>query len=219
MKLDKKKLTAWVGAAVITLLTPLAHALPTEFVDCGTFECSDPVSGSAWSFGGAALVSASLVNKVHSPTHSAYISSDGTATLTQDVGSLDVPGQAYLYSFWLNVIGSLGSDFTVTLGGRNLLSSSISTIDSPVDGWVQYHAAYDDTFFADGVFTFSNETVAGTTPSSKVFIDDVSVIQFDRVCVPGTPGCGGPTLPEPGTLFLVGAALAAVAAVRRKAKA
>lgn len=90
---------------------------------------------------------------------------------------------------------------------------AISTPGNSGGEWVEYSGEFSGPAGAIIGIDFFVERI-GTSPLGDLFLDDVSIIE--KACTPGDPGCGGTTVPEPGSLLLVGAALAAVAIVRRR---
>ena len=120
------------------------------------------------------------------------------------------------YLFQFSTSGSVPTQLNVALLDLGTSQDLVSglTNGTAVSGWTPHYAVV--SLDADLSLRFSLDTQR--VPFS-FFIDDVG---FTR-CDPNAASCipGGPTnnTPEPGTLLLVGAALAAGAAVRRKAKA
>ena len=193
MKLKISKLKIWMGAIAFSALAPLAHA---GFVADGTFELGSHLNGwtsspnpSTQTCFGVQPIGPSAG---HSSNFSAHFGCEGgSATLSATLG---ISPFGYNVDYWvlLSNIG-VGSSFSANLDtvGPGILE--IAT------GWTHFTG----TWLAanSGNLTFTLNAGIGT---SDVFLDDVRVVAKTS------------TVPEPGTLALVGLALAGVGVLRRR---
>lgn len=223
-----------IGAVAIAVAMPLAHADYT-FANGGFQGASD---GAPWVFSDPNVNANNPVStalKVVSPGRTSskalqfksvietnLFSGTAKQDFTIDINGNDDSGY-YLFEFWTKA--DPFSIFSVSLtaaglNGRDEYLPSISAFSKgEADGWTSYSAvigSLDNDFTLE--FTFG---AAQTRTPVTFLLDDVSftacpsLASPDNCLVMAPPG----TVPEPGTLFLVGAALAAGAAVRRKVKA
>ena len=193
MKLGMKKLTAYIGALAIAILAPLAHA--KDSVTNRGFESGD----ADWSVTGNANAG-NTITPLDGALSMEFLAVDGnlSGTIHQDLDLANPFG--YTIDFFLSG-GTIGFSF----GSLNF--SDLDLVDTTVvDGndWVHYQGKIGNVGAATLAFSFSPSSAASR------FLDDVSVAA--NAC---TANCGG-NVPEPGTLLLVGAALAAAATVRRR---
>lgn len=235
MKIEIRRLTKWIGAIAVAAVMPLAHASLT--FSNGGFEGGL----SPWAFLPALpltnvqIVSGGNISSGHSLSFNST-NHDGTsfiASAQQDFGSVGV--DTYVFQFWTK--GIVPSQFSASLfdvgstcNPLNLNLCSPLSFSSPlsagneVSGWTPYTTTIilPD---ADVALLFSVDTsgVGGGSAPFNFNVDDVTFVSTaDCVRDPTLPGCsanGGGTVPEPGSLFLVGAALAGLAIVRRKKQA
>lgn len=200
MKLGMKTLVACIGALSIAALVPFAHAAP--IVTNGGFEAGNPPWGPT---GDASVVSVS-----DTPAHPArlglqsmgFVPSPDPSSFHSGTASQSVTGlnslSTYQLDFYLN--GDT-TGFGFSFGPFSSLAGLSFEPDPDVDpAWTHYFGTFDS--ISSGTLLFTSGAGA------EVFLDDVSIN-----CV-GT--CSGTNVPEPGTLLLVGAALAAAATVRRR---
>ena len=202
MKLTTRILTRWATAMVVAVLAPLAHA---AIVTNGDFE-SGLTGWTVTTTGtktqcsvGAALGGffglAATVNCEHGQK----------ATLGQTLGTTS--GFDYDILFWLK--DGTGNTLSV-LWGTDILSLGVFSIGAKLNGFTPYSITRPATG-ASTLLEFDFDFTRATT-TSTAFLDSVSVDQgacsVGQVCA----------VPEPGSLLLVGAALAAGAAASRKKK-
>lgn len=150
----------------------------TSWVTGGNFEDTSVVSGAFYVFTGAQEGSSYAVL---GPV-------GGDATLSQTIA--DSVG-SYTFSFWVNAVGDVPSDFSASWNGTKMLG-----LTNPDTGnvWTQYSYS---------VVGSGSDTV------SFAFADDPAYIALDNISV----GSGSAT-PEPSTFGLLAGALVALA-VRR----
>ena len=190
MKHTTRTIKQWIGALAIAALAPAA--LAGAFTN-GGFEAGD----IPWNPSGNAFV-------------------DGTTPRT---GSLSlefrlVEGTAGSASQAFDGLGSLSS-YHVSFYIKGDATGFVFTVDGLTKSLLANAASFtlvDGDFLADaaGAATMSL-SIAGAT--GNLFVDDISITQN---CSPANP-CNN--VPEPGSLLLVGAALAAGALVRRRKQA
>jgi hypothetical protein len=226
MKLKMNLLGQWIGAVAIAAVMPLAHANYT--FSNGGFEAR----GTPWEFdtnGVATVVSTgartgnnALQFKNTTTTDGSFFS--GMATQMFSINSdatigtgVDNSGR-YLFEFWTK--GDPLDIFSVTLNDQNgdLLTSGLTK--GQAGDWTSYSAVV--VLDADYTLKFDFGNVGEVGPPTKqpapftLLLDDISF----TACT--STNCLGPQppvdMPEPGSLFLVGAALAGLAAVRRKVR-
>ena len=189
MKTLPNSFSAWICGIGLAALVPFANATP---LTNGGFE--PDLTG--WTPTVSSVIcDVSPQDTAHGGLWSAGLgcSSPGVATLSQTFDT-SVPSSL---DFWLRLgVGTPLTDFSADLnGGGFSLDGSVT----PVNGFSLYHSL-GTLLLTPNVLTFTFKRGMGeTTPFSGVFIDDVAQ-----------------SVPEPGTLMLVGAALACGALVRRK---
>ena len=185
-----KKLITTLGAFAIVLLAPIAQALPVNLVSDPSFEDF----GSGWTFTGQAATSDLKFYDGHqSMTVVATPPDHGKGTAEQTVALNSA--LSYLLDFY--VFGGSTSDFSgfsVSFGSQTLATfGKESGALNPE--WTHFSTTFTGNSGGSLIFKFDR---AGDN-----FLDLVSVTSPVNV-------------PEPGSLFLVGAALAAGAMFRRK---
>lgn len=230
MKLEITRLTKWMLAIAVTAAMPLAHAFAT--FSNGGFEAGD----SPWTFAPAAVVGITPATGNITPGHSlhfkdAVVGNDlhrtfsGSATQTFTFDGTEAGN--YHFEFWTK--GRLPSQpstvpllspFVVSIVDFAALSFTLGSGSANPGGWTPYFGNVELNV-GDHTLSFMVDASALGGTAFDFNIDDVSFTKNPTFCDPANPACGGGpgNVPEPGTLFLLGAALAAGAAVRRKTKA
>ena len=206
MKLGMKTLVACIGALSIAALVPFAHAAP--IVTNGGFEAGNPPWGPTGD--------ASVVSVFDTPGHPArqgdqsmgFIPSLDANGSHSGTASQSVAGLNSLFTYQLDfyLFGDI-TGFGFSFGPISNLTNLSSEPDPVVDpDWTHYFTTFNGV--SSGTLLFTSGV------DREVFLDDVSLncIQNCTVVDPGT------NVPEPGTLVLVGAALAASALVRRRSQ-
>ena len=187
MKTLPNSFSAWICGIGLAALVPFANATP---LTNGGFE--PDLTGWTPSFVSCDVSPQTIA---HGGSGSAGLgcSSPGVATLSQTFDT-SVPSSL---DFWLRLgVGTPLTDFSADLNGGGF---SLDGFVAPVNGFSLYHSL-GTLLPTANVLTFTFKRGTGeTTLFSGVFIDDVAQ-----------------SVPEPGTLMLVGAALACGALVRRK---
>lgn len=208
MKITMKSLKFLLAVAGVVALVPLASA---NIVANGTIDGN----GSPWDLsfgatfspddrGGSAGSGSILFPAVCTAADGCKI--DGFAF--QTFAPLTNPA-GYDFSFWAK--GSLPSAFHADLWNGSTEISLLSGSAPVVGGWAHYSGVVADGNSSTEIDFGFLALLRGNV--GDIFIDDVELVA--RQCVPGTRGCGN-NVPEPGSLLLVGAALAAVATIRRR---
>ena len=199
MKTVSKSFIAAISGIAIALLAPFAHA----DVQNGGFETLPPLTLWTVASGGFCSVSVSTAAlDAHGGNNSAAFSCPivGFASLTQ---TFDAPASSTL-EFWLRLEGTaVLADLSVILNGAN--GFSLDAVGG-ANNFSLYHANGSPNASGTGnqlTFTFSKSLAEAVCGISGVNLDDVNAR-------------GPQSVPEPGTLMLVGAALAWGALFRRR---
>ena len=203
MKLKTNKLSAWLAALAFVVLAPMAQAVP--IVTNGEFD-TDLSDWSAAGTVGAPVHTASENRPGGTGGAAEFGYTDEGLVLKQFIGSLNE--LQYTIDFYLkSLIAFVGFpsgfvpsvDGVLDVNGDPVALFSIALTANPVGGdWTHYYGTFSGVDEFTLVFSF-------TTPDSNddnftVYLDGVSITQ----------------VPEPGSLALVGLALAGIAVVRRR---
>lgn len=222
MKLSTRTLVAWVGAMAIAVMAPLAHA---EEIVNGGFEDGLGSSLSGWTSSTDVLIVDSVARTGSKSAEFPY--SNGASSLSQAELYID-SAVIYDFEFYLRLdvlpcatapttgcfATDPGADFAAVLGGGSPLALSHAASGG---GWVRYFAIFTGIGTANPVDVADTISLVFTyTPSSDfdMRLDDVSLscarTNCERQVTNPNP------MPEPGTLLLLGVALAAGALVKRR---
>jgi len=237
MILTMKKMTACIGVLAFAALTPFAKADPVNLVAYSGFEGkSAPVDVSAptaaWNPTGGAEVVLFQDNEVRTGDFSLKFLSLRDAAGEKKAQQNVTLNSLLTYRLDFHLFGTKITDFNGfafssgllavfgasetlrTFGLEDLMSETgldANEEELDVPGWTH--------FFLDGITVSGakmTEPIAFSSNGSIIiFLDDVSLICTSENCKLGPP----PTnVPEPGTLLLVGAALAAAGVTARRRK-
>lgn len=172
-------------------------------------------------FGGEKIISDNATspypNADKSSSHAAYFYDDtGLDKLTQ---SFTLAAGTYKagFDFYINTPGAAnnnGFTFNSTVAGVSVLSMTIP--NGPLSGtgnsiqakWI--HVSANFTVLSAGTYTYEFTFQGNGATAKDVTVDNVYVITPSTL--PGT----GTVIPEPGSIALLGAALAAFTAARRR---
>jgi hypothetical protein len=179
-----------LGAAVLSLST-LGHA---DLITNGTFSAD-----SDWDPVGVSIDT----GKARGPS-----GNEASGTIKQSIGSLN-SGAFYLLDFF---VGSPGAGtFDVSFG--SLSFDDLDFVTNVVNGETKYSGVVTGVLSGDLIFTFTLDNQSSTSvPRGEWTLDNVSL-----VCDTAAGGCDPTTsVPEPGSLLLVGAALAGLGLARRR---
>jgi hypothetical protein len=188
--MSMKKIGSSIAGLALAATAVFAAPVQANLVTNGGFETGD---FSGWAQTGDASFNgvqcAGSLPSVYAGNCSAYFGSLDQSGIEQtiDVGSV---GLTWNLSFAFLPDGGMPSSFTVTFGGKTLLS-----ITDPV--------ASDYM-----VYQFSGYTTAENMTLSFDFFDPVGFLSLDAVSVTAVP--------EPATTALMGAALAGLLVMRRR---
>ena len=202
MKLKTNKLSAWLAALAFVVLAPMAQAVP--IVTNGEFD-TDLSDWSATGTVGTPVYAASENRPGGTGGAAEFGYTDEGLVLKQFIGSLNE--LQYTFDFYLKAVGVTGffpDGFEATVGGAadnngDPVAFGVPLTMVSVGGdWVHYQGMFSGVDEFTLVFSF-------TTPDSNddnftVYLDGVSITQ----------------VPEPGSLALVGLALAGIAVLRRR---
>lgn len=187
---------SWLAIVAAAVLLPLSVPAFSNVVDNGNFETSSS-SLAPWSNGGAASQTSGGRNGSGNAVQFASTdSSGGVGYLFQTFAGL--ANGTYDLQFWLNGTPPAG-EFLVEKTVTGSAFGITLTKDQEVGGWTPYFGSFDGDGGFDLLFS-----VDSTSPFNFK-LDDVSLTLRS-----------GNNVPEPGSLLLVGAALAGVAVARRR---
>lgn len=207
MKIKTKSLASWVGVMALALLAPIAHADPVVTRN-GGFE----IAGSA-PFPVADWTLADNAEKSGDEQHGGQFSirlfttgdsgDAGTGSVLQNVTLFDF--EEYYFEFYLMGARNM---VTATIGGA--VADFFSVSDDDQDGWWMYQGFITNSTAGDLKFSFNS------TSAAEAYVDDVLLMCVESLTGNCTGVPIGNNVPEPGSLLLVGAALASMAAIRRR---
>lgn len=213
-----KRTNQYLGALAFLLLASAAQAVPV--VQNHNFAQGE----TNWNFVGTTLLDTATASaEVGGTTNSVrYSTADANpGSLSQTLGSSFDVTNKYRLQFYFRGNESLLTSFALGTGGTlgNIYSRDVDELEpnqDPLD-WLRYVVEFDG--YSGNSLTF-NFTPSSAAAASQLLVDDISI-----ACVTGqTSGdCGGGTpppsqTPEPGSLMLVGAALAGLAGMRMRKK-
>ena len=202
MKLKTNKLSAWLAALAFVVMAPMAQA--AQFVSNGEFK---PSLNIDWTTGG---VVDSLENRPGGDAGAAEFGYDGVGlVLSQGIFSLnELPStfEFYLKAFGLSATSGYPDGFGVAAGAKldnngdpTAGNFSLLTPTAVADGWVRYSGSFSGVDSFTLFFTYTSPDIGDG--DLDVYLDGVSITQ---------------QVPEPGSLALMGLALASIAVVRRR---
>ncbi len=184
------KRSSWVMGIVLAGMTAFAAPVQANLVTNGGFETGD---FSGWtetgdmSFNGVQCPGPDA--SVYTGDCSAFFGPIFAVGGIEQIINVGAAGLAWDLSFAFQPDGGNPSSFTVLFGGQTLLS----LIDPPADGFTLYHF--------NGITSAANMTLAFN------FFDEAGFLFMDDVAL---------TVPEPGTMGLLGAGLVSMFFLRRR---
>lgn len=186
-------------AAVLALMvgcSMFSFASNVELVTNGGFETGD---FTGWTVGGNCGSFCNVTtNNPHTGNFAAQlgpVGSDGTLSQTLNT----VAGATYTITFWLAVDPGVPNDFTAMFDGDVLLSFTNLNLPNGLP--------YTE-------FQFTEVAPTNSTVLEFSFRDDPAFMYLDDVSVFGP--AGGGTVPEPGSMVLLGTGLLAIGFAGRK---
>lgn len=219
-RLEMKKLIKILGTVAAALALPLAHAgIDPNIVTNGGFDLS---GGWTYDTHGVATVDTNSVLSSPKSLRFKNVSDKGSGFASQWLGNiLGIDGSvSFAHHFQFYTYGDV-TGLSAVFDDADPLSTDFEVLSeafkrSTSNDWT----LYSGDLSLDATYTLIFSITDGGTFDFN--IDNVSLVDA-RTCTSSTvPGCdnvnpnGGGNVPEPGTLFLVGAALAAGGLARRK---
>lgn len=181
------------AAFVLTMMAAFAVPAHANLVVNGGFETG---TFPPWTQGGNLVLTAVSPINPHTGTFAAALGPiDTDGFLTQILATIS--GQSYSLDFWLSSDGGTPNHFSASWNG-SLLFNEVNILAHP--------------------YALNSFTVIGTGSDTLKFgfHNNPGFLWLDDVSVQAS---GGPVIPEPGTLILVGSGLIALARRRRASHA